>query len=750
MESASNHFVFLNPPSIYEGILILLIFLIVLYGSFKSTKQLASFNKKALILSLHILSFLLIIFILFNPAYKEENYKEDKKNLAIIVDNSWSMNLAAGKSGNTRNENIQTYLEQNSNFLKKMEEDFYLDYYLFDNEVSLASLNFILHNEPRGSGTQINKALEYIKDKSNIGELDAAIIISDGADKSVPLVDLKKIVEDLNVPIYTINPVTQENIYDVWIDDIESSEVTFLRYPFSIDVSIKSSNKDNLKIPVSLYQASKLIAIKEASFSNSTNEANVQFEVNPLSLGRKIYSVSIPVLSDEIISENNQMSFFTDVIINKIRVLHVAGRPSWDVKFLRKALKRNPNVDLVSFFILRDPSDLVFASERELSLIPFPVNEIFSNELDTFDVVIFQDFHFQPYGIFGFHLNNLKDYVSRDGGAFLMIGGSNSFNGGNYGRTSISEILPVELDYTPRTLSETISSQKYHPELTDIGKSHPIMRIIPNKDENERQWNEMPELEGLNIVQGLNQSAIPLLSTADGQPILAVENINTGKVAAFMSDSSWKWNFAQAAQGNLSPLYDKFWNRLFLWFVDDPELSDVKINSDKPIYNPGDTAKIEISTLTPDSINENTLPTITLPSGEQKKIEIDNISPNKYSGEFKLEGNGIYRISVSTAGEAEKFTELNKSETILMVEPPENEVRGPTANQEILELISDTSGGQYISTNKTPEELRIDSSRKQTITGYKTKKLWDNPFIFLLIIGMLSSEWLLRRRWGLK
>ena len=417
---------------------------------------------------------------------------------------------------------------------------------------------------------------------------------------------------------------------------------------------------------------------------------------------------------------------------------------------MRKALKRNPNIDLVSFFILRDPSDLVFASDRELSLIPFPVNEIFSTELDTFDIVIFQDFHFQPYGIFGFHLKNLKNHVSRDGGAFLMIGGSNSFNSGNYGRTSVSDILPVELDYTPRTLSETISTQTFHPELTDIGKSHPIMRIIPNKDENERQWSTIPELEGLNIVQGLNQSATALLSTADGDPVLAVENIDNGKVAAFMSDSSWKWNFTQSGESNLSSHYEKFWNRLFLWFVNDPELKDVKINTDKPIYNPGDNAKIEISTLAPESINKNSLPIITTPNGEKHEIELEGISLNRYSGEFKVQENGIYKVYIVPEGESEKYKDLNRSETIFIVGPPEDEVKGPTANQDIMELIAQKSGGEYITIDESPQKLKMDASKKKTIAGYKTNKLWDNPFIFLLLIGMLSSEWLLRRRWGLK
>ena len=45
------------------------------------------------------------------------------------------------------------------------------------------------------------------------------------------------------------------------------------------------------------------------------------------------------------------------VIRDKIRVLQVAGAPSWDVRALRQMLKSNPNVDLISFFILRTQDD---------------------------------------------------------------------------------------------------------------------------------------------------------------------------------------------------------------------------------------------------------------------------------------------------------------------------------------------------------------------------------------------------------
>lgn len=749
METVINRFVLLNPPSVLEGILFFLLLILVLYGSFRSTKHLAGSKKRATLISLHLLSFLLIIFILFNPGFKVEHYKEEKRNLAVLVDSTWSMNLPGDRDGNVRTEKVKNYLEQNNDFLSQMEKNFYVEYFFFDQELKPTSLDSILKNEPLGTKTKIGKVLEELIDKKNKGGLDVAIIISDGADNdgSTNMYDRLK---GIDLIINTVSPVTVDSMNDVWIDDIISSEVAFLRYPFSIEVVIKTSRPENFKIPVTLYKEDKLMSIKEASINPESKEARVKFEINPLSLGRKIYTVYIPVLSEELITENNQKSFFTDVIINKIRVLHVAGSPSWDVKFLRKALKRNPNIDLVSFFILRDPSDLVFASERELSLIPFPVNEIFSKELDTFDVVIFQNFHFQPYGIFGFHLKNLKDYVSKDGGAFLMIGGSNSFNSGDYGRTLISDILPVELDYLPTTLSETISNQEFHPELTAIGKNHPITRIVPNKDENERHWKKMPELEGLNIVQGLNQSAMSLLKTPDGQPILAIENVDFGKVAAFMSDSSWKWNFVLGSEGNVSPHYEKFWNRLFLWFLNDPELKDIRVKTDKPIYNPGENAKIEISTLGDDLNNQKALPLLTYPNGMENEIELEKTSYNRLIGKVQVGGSGIHKISVNPGTDSSLYNDLNVSETIFIVEPPENEVRGPTANNNILQSLAERTGGKYITTDDRLENLKIDTSKKKTITGYKTMRFWDNPLTFVVLLGLLSSEWLLRRRWGLK
>ncbi|MEW6145280.1 MAG: glutamine amidotransferase [Thermodesulfobacteriota bacterium] len=751
MDSAVSKFALLNPPGLAEIALILILFTIVVYGSLRSSRHLKSSKRRIVLASLHAIAFITVIFILTNPALKEESYKEEKKTLAVVVDGSWSMNLAGGHDGGSRIESVRGFFGNNADFFTRLGQNFLLDYYTFDETLKPSSQESILKQKPTGKHTNLGKLLDELAEKQSRGELDEALIISDGGgSRQSPDAAFDEALGKADFRINTAGALTEDATDDIWIDKISSNEVSFLRYPYSISAAVKSGGPAGMRIPVSLYEGDKLVSIKEVYIDPNTKQGEAEFEINPITLGRKIYTVSIPVLTDELVPENNRKSFYTDVIINKIRVLHVAGSPSWDVRFLRKALKRNPNIDLVSFFILRDPSDLVFATENELSLIPFPVNEIFGNELPTFDVVIFQNFNFQPYGIFGFHLRSIRDYVMNDGGAFLMIGGNKSFDSGNYGRTPISEILPVELGYMARTLTDTISGEVFRPKLTSAGKNHPIMRIVPDREANEKLWNAMPELEGFNMVEGMSPDAVPLLVSPEGEPILAVANVGTGKAATFLSDSSWRWNFVYGSEGDVSPLYEKFWNRLFLWFVNDPELKDIRVETDKAVYSPGENAEVGIWDLSGDGSGEGRVKTrLTLPDGTSAEIEPERDSRQRLAAKIMLTEPGIYGIAASPDDGAD-FSDSQTSEASFIVEPPGDELRGVTTNLKLLKSIAGATGGKYITTRDDPEGLDIENSRKKTITGYKTVLLWDNPLFFMLIMGLLFSEWSLRRKWGLK
>lgn len=749
MSQEVERFVFLNPPGILEIVLISLLVIIVLYSAIKSTRLLTTLKRVTLI-SLHLMSFSLIVFILLNPALRVENYREEKPTLALVVDHSWSMNLGGDEEGISRIQSVRNFFKKYETFFSEIEKHFFVSYYAFDESLRPVSSDFINISIPNGQNTNINKVIKELGEKHNLGEIDSVILFSDGADNNRVLEDNEELSKNIGFPINTVALSLDEKVRDVWIDSVKASQVAFLRYPLSVDVVVKSFGFKGLSIPITLKEGDKLLSIEEISIASTSGEGKATFELQPTSVGRKIYTAAIPVVSGDVVGENNEKSFVVDVIINKIRVLHIAGSPSWDVKFLRRALKRNPSVDLVSFFILREATDLVFASQNELSLIPFPVDEIFGEELGTFDVVIFQNFDFRPYGIYGYHLGKLRDYVVQEEGSFLMIGGDKSFDSGNYERTPVSEILPVELDYTSETVERSLNEKEFYAELTKVGAHHPIMQIIPNEKENKDNWNNMPPLDGINNVEGLKPNAIPLLSTPEGEPILVLNQAKSGKVASFLSDSSWHWSFVRGGEGEVSPYYDKLWNRLLLWLIGDPDLKELRVKTDKSSYNLGEKSKVDIRILNRDDANQEIKSSVTLPSGKQVELNLEKISADETTSGIPIEEYGIYEINVATQETPQIQTDSNKDETVFLVEPPENEIRGPTTDADLLKTIAQKTGGSFITAKDNPGKLGIDFSPKRTITGYTTVQIWDKPWFFILLVALFSSEWILRRRWGLK
>jgi hypothetical protein len=70
-------------------------------------------------------------------------------------------------------------------------------------------------------------------------------------------------------------------------------------------------------------------------------------------------------------------------------------------------------------------------------------------------------------------------------------------------------------------------------------------------------------------------------------------------------------------------------------------------------------------------------------------------------------------------------------------------------NRRLLQQLSKETGGRYWQRNEVktlPQEITYSEAG---ISVRQTYPIWNMPIIFLLLLGMLSTEWLLRRRWGI-
>ncbi|MCS6901192.1 MAG: VWA domain-containing protein, partial [Myxococcales bacterium] len=143
-------------------------------------------------------------------------------------------------------------------------------------------------------------------------------------------------------------------------------------------------------------------------------KATLDLQVTLDRAGPRLVEIAIDAPAGDTIPENNRRILAFDVARERVRLLHVAGRPTYDVRALRTWLKSNASVDVIAFFILRTERSEVQAPDSELALIRFPVEELFTEQLPSFDAVVLQDFNAEPYRLLRY-IPNLARYVEGGG-----------------------------------------------------------------------------------------------------------------------------------------------------------------------------------------------------------------------------------------------------------------------------------------------------------------------------------------------
>jgi uncharacterized membrane protein len=305
-------------------------------------------------------------------------------------------------------------------------------------------------------------------------------------------------------------------------------------------------------------------------------KATLEMTITLERAGARIVEIAIAPPPGDTIPDNDRRLVTFDVARERIRVLHVAGRPTADVRALRQWLKSDASIDLVAFFILRTKMSDVRATANELALIPFPVDELFTEHLPSFDAVVLQDFDAQPYGLEKY-LENIRQYVRR-GGGLVMVGGQNSFVAGGYAGTPLADVLPVELDGSPGATSADTAG--FQPQWTPEGLAAPL--LAPLRD--VIGGDELPEMPGANVLGDVGPGGVALWShpnrtTRSGakMPVLAIGEQGDGRTIALGIDGAWTLEFSRLGARTAGRGHGALWDGVLGWLMRDPRFEPAQI-----------------------------------------------------------------------------------------------------------------------------------------------------------------------------
>lgn len=700
-------------------------------------------RRRHILIGLRVIAALAVLALLVMPAVELRAVSKVRSRVALLVDASRSMALAT--TDGTRAERVAKHLADAGRILADLERDTVLERYVFGER--LRGVDQLSSPLPTEDGkTDLARALGDVSLQASGRDLGAVILYSDGADTQGLTVErAREIGGGLGVPVHVVGFDSASAAPDLAIRRVVGDDFAFLHNTVTLDVMLEQRGLDISGSVVTLKRDDTVVASKEISFDN-LGRATVSFEFKPTKIGRTAYEVSVPVSPGEAVTSNNTRAFVLKVIRDRIRVLQVAGRPSWDERFLRELLKRNPNVDLISFFILRSTTDQQKASQEELALIPFPVSDLFTKEIHSFDVVIYQNFTYRPYRMEGY-LPSIAEYIEK-GGSFLMIGGAESFEDGFYAGTPLADLLPVRLGGSPPW-----EMGEYRPRLTAEGRRHPITLIGEPGEPPEAVYQRLPALEGVNASLGLMPGAQALLthpSLPGNPPIVAIREVGEGRSMAVTTDSLWFWRFLAVGDGGAGREFDRFWNNALRWLIRDPELARVRIALDHAVHANGEAVTGEVKVLGPDyrgvadsAVKLELWPTTNKSGSPVAQAALKTGPEGGVIFDLGAVAPDTYVLRASAPGGA------GTAEAPVIVEASDAETQDPFPHPDVLRALAESSGGTFTEISQPLRDIEIKESRRVEVDRSRIIPLWDGFAALAVLLGALGAEWWLRRRSGL-
>jgi uncharacterized membrane protein len=757
---------------------------VALYLSWRSTRRVPKRIHRWLLLSLRLTGAITLWLLIAGPAIELRHIQKIRNYLPIFIDTSASMRVRSDAREPSRFEQLKAFFQRNQAMLSQLREEHQVRFYHFNRAIQPFD-GLLEHLQPDGDQTDLLRIGQFLHERYADRPLSGVIIATDGIDTLAQqqtqavvqapsgdsgqtranaamsssqtyarrrLQDLTLMLKQLQIPVHIIAPPPATQLRDIAVTEIHGDSFAFLYKEATIEVRIRAIGYANVQIPVNFYLEDNLLQTKVIKLKTDSEEQVVIFEFKPHRAGHFIYSVRVPPVEGESILENNRRDFILKIIRDRIRVLHIVGRPTWDVRFLRRLLKKNASIDLISFFILRTHHNTNDVPLDEIALIPFPSHELFTKALSTFDLVIFQNFNYGPY-LSRYYLNNIEKFV-RQGGAFIMVGGDLSFGSGGYLGTPIEALLPISLG-----LGQT-SASPFRPIITEAGQYHPITRLLAESKANRELWQSFPDIKGANIVGDLRENSIallehPHLQTVSGKalPILSVSPYHKGRVMALAIDGSWQWNFEHVGQGGSSSPYNIFWNNAIRWLIRDPELERVQITSFRDSHQWGEPVRFRIRLLDHNYRPQKTgSATLEIKSHSDGKTVFRDTRKLQDDGSIELtwqpQKPDMYRLSV-TAQLDPTSNEISTNQALFEVRGLLDEYHNIQPNEGLFAAMRHHTNALTVRTNQSINSLPLKPPTIMRINLSRNVDLWDNLYLLSLMFMLFGSEWFLRRKWGL-
>jgi hypothetical protein len=578
---------------------------------------------------LRLLAFALLLLGLLDPSLIREDRRPLKDIVAVVIDQSGSQTIGNRAAQTAR---VRAELEKRLGALDNVETRF----------IETGK------SDSDDQGTRLFSALQSGLSDVPSDRVGAAILVTDGVVHDIPA-DVAAL--GFKAPLHAlVTGHTGER--DRRIELVEAPRFGIVGKDQTINARVLDTADSGEPVALEVRRDGEKIATLSAAVGQT-----IGVKVPIDHAGPNVVELEVAPLPDELTDINNRAVVTIEGVRDKLRVLLVSGEPHQGERMWRNLLKSDANVDLVHFTILRPPEKSSDGTPiNELSLIAFPVADLFGRKIRDFDLIILDRYSSQSI-LPKVYFNNIVSYV-RAGGALLMAEGPDYATPEGLYFSPLGDLAPAKPD-------GEVATEPFRPTISPDGAKHPVTRGLAGSEVSPPAWGQWFRQIGADVTSGVN-----ILSGAGDRPLLVLSRADKGRVALLLSDQMWLW--ARGFEGG-GPHLDLL-RRLAHWLMKEPDLEEEALRASAH----GRALTIERQSLKGDA------PEVTVigPTGAASKMQLKGAEPGLSRATIEVDRLGLYRVS---DGERQALVNVGPDNPL--------EFREVVSTLEKLRPIAEESGG---------------------------------------------------------
>jgi hypothetical protein len=687
----------------------------------------------------------LILLLLWQPAITVSALSSQQNIIAVVVDDSRSMAIA-DSSGKTRETAALAALEDG--ILSGLQKRFQTRLYRLGSGIT--QVDGLKGIAPVEAATHIGDGLKQLATETSDLPIGAILLLSDGGENTAGMggsgigLDALQSLRNRRLPVHTVGFGNPERAHDVELEDVSVAASTIVNARLTATISFIQHGYAGQKAMLTVRDGDKTLATREVALA-----ANGVLQTEPVffsagAAGAKSLRFGIEPIAGEENLSNNAMTRPVLVSDTKRRILYIEGEPRWEFKFIRRAEEDDPTMQLVS--MLRTSENKIYRqgiSDPSELADGFPVRP--ENLFGYAGIIIgsVDADYFTPL-----QQELLREYVDRRGGGVLFLGGRSSLSDGGWGASSMNELLPTFLPAGRNSFHRNSATV----ELTAAGVDSPITRLLDDPSKNAERWKKLTYLADYQDAGSPKPGATVLAQLNAGRrklPMLITQNYGHGRTAIMATGGTWRWQMSEALG---DPSHDLFWQQLLRWLVAD---SPGPVTASMPARNLMDKGHVQVAAQVRDRqfqpvADAHVAAHIVGPEGANALIDLvpSRETPGLYQTEWTAEKPGTYLVEVTAESVGSQPQEMGRDVLTFQREDGIAENFHTEQNRSLLQQLASQTGGRYWEPSDLKNLPRDIGYSEAGISVRTTNELWNMPIVFVLLLGLPITEWLLRRKWG--